>query len=565
MNNDNDTNSKKYFLRSQVKNPKKQKNKQKKIKQKNKQKKIKQKKIKQKKIKQKKIKKVNKEENNKSNYVDKSVSNSLTDLILKNALSKLYKYDEFKQSDDEFYEDIPNEIIYLPHEESYLKSIDIKKRKKLIEEEKKLLLMSDNKIPMRFKILSSKSLNNDTKYSLLKKIEHFNTLEESDNEYSKLYQWIESLKKIPFDSYCKTKCTINNNAIEIINYLNNTKKILDNSIYGHESAKSKIIQIISQQITNPKCLGNCIAIQGPPGNGKTTLVKEGVCKAIGKPFTFIALGGAQNSEYMTGHDYTYEGAKCGRIIEILQECKCMNPVIYFDELDKISESPKGQEISNLLCHLTDTSQNSCFHDKYFSGINFDLSKALFIFSYNDENKINNILLDRMIKIKTNGFSNNDKLVIANDFLIPKSLANINFTKNDIIFNNENLNYILNNFTEKEKGVRNFKRCIETIISKINVIRLLNGYSKYKNTNLKKDIYRNYAKNVLNMDSEKNISKWVKKNIGKETSIIPNNIKINNIIDYNLPNFKIPITITNSIIEKFLKLNEAYTNNLMMYT
>ena len=68
-----------------------------------------------------------------------------------------------------------------------------------------------------------------------------------------------------------------------------------------------------------------------------------------------------------------------------------------------------------------------------------------------------------------------------------------------------------------------------------------------------------------MDSEKNISKWVKKNIGKETSIIPNNIKINNIIDYNLPNFKIPITITNSIIEKFLKLNEAYTNNLMMYT
>merc|ERR1712072_1497477 len=127
----------------------------------------------------------------------------------------------------------------------------------------------------------------------------------------------------------------------------------------------------------------------------------------------------QNSEFMIGHDYTYEGAKCGRIVEILQECGTMDPVFYFDELDKLSDSPKGEEIANLLCHLTDTTQNDRFHDKYFSGIDFDLSKATFIFSYNDESKINPILLDRMIKIRTKGFDTKDKLSIAKDYLIPR--------------------------------------------------------------------------------------------------------------------------------------------------
>ena len=101
------------------------------------------------------------------------------------------------------------------------------------------------------------------------------------------------------------------------------------------------------------------------GNGKTTLVKEGIAKALNRPFAFIALGGASDSAYFDGHCYTYEGSQPGRIINILQECKCMNPIIYFDELDKISDTPKGEEITNFLCHLIDYSQNNCFHDKYF--------------------------------------------------------------------------------------------------------------------------------------------------------------------------------------------------------
>ena len=137
----------------------------------------------------------------------------------------------------------------------------------------------------------------------------------------------------------------------------------------------------------------------------------------------------QDSSYMMGHEYTYEGSKPGRIIEILTECGCMNPVVYFDELDKISKCSKGDEIENFLCHLTDSSQNNEFHDKYMSGINFDLSKVTFIFSYNDPSKVNPILLDRLYKINTDGFNERVNLQFAKIICSPK--CEYNFNSSDI--------------------------------------------------------------------------------------------------------------------------------------
>ena len=120
----------------------------------------------------------------------------------------------------------------------------------------------------------------------------------------------------------------------------------------------------------------------------TSIVKDGISKILGREFAFIALGGNGDSSYLEGHSYTYEGSMWGKIVQIIIESKCMNPVIYFDELDKISDSSRGEEITNILTHLTDTTQNNQFHDKYFSEIEFDLSKCLFIFSYNDASKVN---------------------------------------------------------------------------------------------------------------------------------------------------------------------------------
>ena len=150
----------------------------------------------------------------------------------------------------------------------------------------------------------------------------------------------------------------------------------------------------------------------------------------------------------------------------------MNPVIYFDELDKISDTPRGEEIVGILTHLTDTSQNSQFHDKYFSEIDFDLSKCLFIFSYNDESKINPILKDRMYRIKTKGYSGKEKLSIANNYILPKIREQIKFNKEDIIIPDEVISYINETHCNKEDGVRNMKRCLEIIHTKLNLYRLM---------------------------------------------------------------------------------------------
>ena len=149
----------------------------------------------------------------------------------------------------------------------------------------------------------------------------------------------------------------------------------------------------------------------------------------------------------------------------------MNPVIYFDELDKISDTPKGEEIINLLIHLTDFSQNDHFIDKYYCDVPLDLSKALFIFSLNNLEKVNPILRDRMYMIQTNKLLEDDKLIICNNYLLPSLFKEVGISKEDIIFPPDIVKYLIDNYS-LEDGVRNFKRSLETILNKINILRLI---------------------------------------------------------------------------------------------
>ena len=203
-------------------------------------------------------------------------------------------------------------------------------------------------------------------------------------------------------------------------------------------------------------------------------MKEGISKILGREFAFIALGGCGDGSFLEGHSYTYEGSMWGKIVQILMDCKSMNPIIYFDELDKVSDTPRGQEIIGILTHLTDTSQNSEFHDKYFSEVSLDLSKCLFIFSYNDESAVNPILKDRMYRIQTKGYDTKEKITIARDYLLPKIREQVNFKVEDIIIPDETLQYIISTpyLTKNESGVRNLKRCLEIIYTKLNLYRLV---------------------------------------------------------------------------------------------
>ena len=204
----------------------------------------------------------------------------------------------------------------------------------------------------------------------------------------------------------------------------------------------------------------------------TTLVKEGICNALGLPFGFVPLGGISDGSYLVGHSYTYEGSKWGRIVEILMNCGCMNPILFFDELDKVSTTRYGDEIKNILIHLTDSSQNTDFHDKYFSELALDLSKCLVIFSYNNEEFINPILKDRMVTIKTSGYTNQNKVEIVEQYMLKELYNKFSFKDEDLVFPRDIISTIIRK-TQEEKGVRNLKRSLEEILSQINLARLLN--------------------------------------------------------------------------------------------
>ena len=311
------------------------------------------------------------------------------------------------------------------------------------------------------------------KATVLQKLNVLKSICPGDPEYYKIKNWVDTFMRIPFGKYKELTVNLTDGVEKCHDYMQNAMTILDECVYGLNDAKMQILQMIGQWISNPSAMGTAIAIKGPMGTGKTTLVKEGISKILGREFAFIALGGSGDSSFLEGHSYTYEGSTWGKIVQILIDSKCMNPVIYFDELDKISDTPRGEEIIGILTHLTDTSQNNQFHDKYFSEVDFDLSKCLFIFSYNDESKVSPILRDRMYRIQTKGYSTKEKLTISKDYLLPKIRLEVNFKEGDIIIPDDVIEYLVtNNVTKNEDGVRNLKRCLEIIHTKLNLFRLI---------------------------------------------------------------------------------------------
>lgn len=259
-------------------------------------------------------------------------------------------------------------------------------------------------------------------------------------------------------------------------YINGVSNTLDNAVYGLNDAKNQIKRIIAQWI-NGEMRGYAFGFEGPPGTGKTTLAKRGISKCLidyegnSRPFAFIALGGSSNGSTLEGHNYTYVGSTYGRIVDILMETRCMNPIIYIDELDKISKTEHGREIVGILTHLTDTTQNDSWCDKYFSGVKLDLSRVLFIFSYNDPSLIDKILLDRIHRIKTKALNKTEKIRIVQDYLLPELLNVVGFNSEDIIIGDDEIEYIIDTYTY-EAGVRKLKEKIFELLREINLQYLM---------------------------------------------------------------------------------------------
>jgi ATP-dependent Lon protease len=354
---------------------------------------------------------------------------------------------------------------------AFYSKLDVLEQRAIIKELREVNKIIQIEKPYRMTLLES-NMPIVFKGAAMKKINALRHMDPGSGEFYKIKNWIDAFMRIPFNIDQSLTINIDDGVDKCHQFMENAQTTLNQAVYGLNDAKMQIMQMLGQLVTNPKSIGTAIAIHGPPGTGKTSLVKEGISKILNRPFAFIALGGATDSSFLEGHSYTYEGSTWGKIVQILIDSKCMNPVIYFDELDKISDTPRGEEIAGILTHLTDTSQNSQFHDKYFAEIDFDLSKCLFIFSYNDETKINPILKDRMYRIQTKGYDLKQKTVIGNDYLLPRIREQVKFEGSDIIMPDETIRHIIENHCNKEAGVRNLKRCLEIIHTKLNLYRLM---------------------------------------------------------------------------------------------
>jgi len=323
--------------------------------------------------------------------------------------------------------------------------------------------------------------------------------------------WLEKVTSLPFGSYKEFPVKISDGQEACGAFMNRGQKCLNDAIFGQDESKLQILQFMASKVANPDARGTCLLLIGPPGIGKTSLIKGGIARALGWPFQFISLGGDSDASNYTGHQLVYEGSHCGKIANSLVAAKSMSMILMFDEVDKISTTEKGQEIQNLLIHLTDPVQNTDFEDRYLAGVPIDLSKVMFVFSANDINKIDKVLLDRMTVIDLKGYSPKEKLLIAENFLVPTAFRDLNLCEK-VGFTKEVLEHLISEYASEEKGVRELKRCIEQIAQKINMLRMFN------------------------------------------TNELP----------FHIPNFQLPFTVKKEHLALFLKKKEKDESHMRMY-
>jgi ATP-dependent Lon protease len=312
------------------------------------------------------------------------------------------------------------------------------------------------------------SIPDALKAVVIKKIDNLNEMDGSEGY--KLRMWVESFLRIPFGKVVPLPVRLTDGPEPCATFLANTRDLLNKAVYGMPTAKTQIMQTLAQWISNPASAGNVIALKGPMGVGKTSFAKHGVAKVLQRPFEFFSLGGASDSANFVGHAYTYEGSMWGRIADALMNARCMNPVLYFDELDKISSTSHGDEIVSMLIHLTDRSQNSQFHDRYFAGVDFDLSQCLFVFSFNDETKVHPILRDRMQVIHCSGYNADDKKSILTQYVWPQVLDRIQLT-GQLSLTDDAVRFLISEFSHEEEGVRTLIRTVESLVTRINLLRI----------------------------------------------------------------------------------------------
>ena len=409
-----------------------------------------------------------------------------------NIAGLLYGVSKEKKTDNDF---SIAEIIY--KNLSYLCQIKLRKSAVHLKNElDKLKTIAIEDIDLKKQIIVSKNMPNNVKKAALEKIEE---MKASNNEYYKQLMYVRTLLNFPWCSPDDDNVWIDIGSDKSKSklFLNNIINKLNSKVYGHTESKEAIKELIGKWLKNPSSAGSAIGISGPPGIGKTLLAKA-IGEALDIPFVQISLGGQNDGELLHGHGYTYSGSQPGMIVKKMVEAGSSRCLMYFDELDKACKKNESNEIHNILIHITDPNTNNEFQDRFFQEITFPLNKVLFIFSYNNSDNIDNILMDRINKIEVKPFKLNDKKIILKTFLIKEMCELIGFEQNSVLINEEDMDFIINQYTN-EPGVRELKRKLEKIFLKLNIDKIyntncfekINEISKNKPIILNKSLIENY--------------------------------------------------------------------------
>ena len=357
-------------------------------------------------------------------------------------------------------------------EERFLKQLPLEKCETLAKQAMAVTRRARRDVPLAIRVLAW-DVPERTKGLICERLTRLESMEPGEGEYAKLASWVSELEALPIGKLSKLPVNAHeDSADKVAAFLTESRGTLDSAVFGHKNLKDEVIRLLAQWIRNPNAPTQTLAIQGPPGNGKTTLVKDGLAKVMGRPFVFIALGGSGDASFIHGHDYTWEGSRPGRIADGLKSSGVMNPVFFLDELDKLSDTARGREIQQTLVHLLDGTQNAHFVDRFFAGVHLDMSRAVFVVSFNDPSKVDSVLLDRMRVVRTKGFPVEDKVKIASKFLVPAVLKEVGLSPDAVTFDDSAIQRIVRDYTRREKGVRSLRRCIHHICSEVNLQWLL---------------------------------------------------------------------------------------------
>jgi len=370
--------------------------------------------------------------------------------IMKNNENNLEEYIKYR---DILKEDITKIQNMTPEE--------IKSKEKFEMEVKKLESINKISFNLKEKIIKA-DIDDQYKSILYDKYKMLDEMKEKDVEYFKLKSWILQVLNIPFKKSATLDITNTND------FLKQIKKKLDNELFGMKNVKEELmLQIINRFIKKRKS-ELILSLVGCAGVGKTKIIHK-MAESLKLPFYHISLGGIKDGSFLDGFSNTYIGSKQGIIVDALIKMNCNNGIIFFDEIDKISDSIEGIEVVNQLIHILDNTQNNIFYDKYISDIPIDLSNIWFICSMNNIDNMNPILRNRLYVVDVDGYGVTQKIEICKNIIIPKKLNEYGLD-NEVIFDDPILEYIILKNKKTDRGIRELKRNIDTISKRLDILK-----------------------------------------------------------------------------------------------